>query len=335
MDAPNNLDEMLLQWREEQIHVSNQVIIPDDPTEVKTFSLGQKEYKAIPNDKHAERLYGGVDVSFPQKEEDPAVATYVVLRGSDIVYKDFESFHLKVPYVSSYLSFREIDPLERLVKKQLKTLPEFTPEAILVDGNGILHVRRAGIASFLGVRTGLKTIGVGKTLYCHDGLSYSLLDRVLEQGVRTLIAKCKSCPVFTESNKGLIIDGSYIGVASTDEIPALIEPASMAAMMPDLYQLCSGFSMRLRGKSGTVWGAALVGHGGKIGNKSQKSRRAGTKNPIIVSVGHRVSLEEAIQICCEVSNARCPEPVRVADLWGRELIRDSTKGAVPHQIFVK
>ena len=49
--------------------------------------------------------------------------------------------------------------------------PEFTPRAILVDGNGILHERNAGIACFVGMKTKLPTIGVGKTFYHVDGLT--------------------------------------------------------------------------------------------------------------------------------------------------------------------
>ena len=39
-------------------------------------------------------------------------------------------------------------------------------ELVLVDGNGILHQRRAGIASHLGVLASLATIGVTKKLLC-------------------------------------------------------------------------------------------------------------------------------------------------------------------------
>src|SRR4029079_9550363 len=39
-------------------------------------------------------------------------------------------------------------------------------EVLLVDGNGILHQRSAGIASHLGVQAGVPTIGIGKSLLC-------------------------------------------------------------------------------------------------------------------------------------------------------------------------
>ncbi len=42
-------------------------------------------------------------------------------------------FALTIPYVSLYLSFQEIDPLVRLVKKQIDNKPELIPCAISVE----------------------------------------------------------------------------------------------------------------------------------------------------------------------------------------------------------
>ena len=42
---------------------------------------------------------------------------------------------------------------------------------MLVDGNGILHVRRFGLVSHLGVITDIPTIGVGKKVFVVDGVT--------------------------------------------------------------------------------------------------------------------------------------------------------------------
>ena len=62
------------------------------------------------------------------------------------------------PYVPGLLSFREVPVLLVLLSK----LP-YQPDLIMVDGQGIAHPRRLGIASHLGVITGFPTIGVAKS----------------------------------------------------------------------------------------------------------------------------------------------------------------------------
>jgi deoxyinosine 3'endonuclease (endonuclease V) len=137
--------------------------------------------------------FGGVDVSFSNDDLDAeqasGVAVYVIIdaRTMTIAYKDHEYFQLNgvIPYIPSFLAFREIDPLVRLILKQIHRQPEWTPCAILVDGNGILHARKAGLACFVGVRTGIPTIGVAKTLYCHGGLT----ERIVRRGIHLSIQR--------------------------------------------------------------------------------------------------------------------------------------------------
>lgn len=337
MSLESNISESHLAiWRNEQYKVASQVIVlpNNDPININAQSTfaDNPRYKIFPSslelsNSHREKLYGGVDVSFPREDDgqNQAVATYVINRGSETVYRSHEFFMLSVPYVSSYLSFREIDPLERLVKRQISEKPELTPKAILVDGNGIMHVRRAGIASFLGVRTGIPTIGVAKTLYCHDGISIALVDFGIEKRVREIQKVLNTMRERKDSEKvpSLIFD--RVSICTDEDNPKLqdcnSEPKpTMKEMIQDISADCGGFAMCIEGISETTWGAALVGHGG--GMASRKKKATGTKNPIFISVGHKLSLHEAVLICAELSFARIPEPVRKADLYGRELIRN-------------
>ncbi|QEL65241.1 deoxyribonuclease V [Oryzomicrobium terrae] len=62
------------------------------------------------------------------------------------------------PYIPGLLSFREA-PAVLAALAQLSALPE----VLLVDGQGLAHPRRFGLACHLGVLTDLPAIGVGKT----------------------------------------------------------------------------------------------------------------------------------------------------------------------------
>ena len=62
------------------------------------------------------------------------------------------------PYVPGLLSFREVPAMAAA----LALLPE-PPDLVLVDGQGMAHPRRFGLACHLGVVTGLPTVGVAKS----------------------------------------------------------------------------------------------------------------------------------------------------------------------------
>lgn len=63
------------------------------------------------------------------------------------------------PYVPGYLSFREAPA----ILSALALLPE-RPDLLVVDGQGIAHPRRLGIACHVGVLTDLPTIGIAKSV---------------------------------------------------------------------------------------------------------------------------------------------------------------------------
>ncbi len=63
------------------------------------------------------------------------------------------------PYVPGYLAFREVPALVE-AWKQLAV----KPDVLVVDGHGIAHPRRLGIATHFGVATGQPTVGCAKKL---------------------------------------------------------------------------------------------------------------------------------------------------------------------------
>ena len=110
------------------------------------------------------RQVGGVDVSYVSPQEGVAAYALVEVATGELLWSTTIRRAVRFPYISSYLTFRELPLLVDLIDA-VRARDRIAP-VILVDGTGILHPRRAGIASHLGVVTGLPTIGITKKLLC-------------------------------------------------------------------------------------------------------------------------------------------------------------------------
>lgn len=120
------------------------------------------------------KYIGGVDISFVNDKNDciHASACLVILSYPELklIYKDCQIVHLTSVYIPGFLAFRETEPLVSLCHKLKESQPEIYPQVILVDGNGVLHTHRFGLASHFGVLLDLPTIGVAKKLFQVDKL---------------------------------------------------------------------------------------------------------------------------------------------------------------------
>ncbi len=108
------------------------------------------------------RFIAGVDIS-RQKAQGVATGAVVVLNYPELglVETKIVEGELSFPYVPGLLSFRE-SPLTLAACERLTV----TPDLILVDGQGIAHPRRMGLASHLGLLLDTPTIGCAKSLLC-------------------------------------------------------------------------------------------------------------------------------------------------------------------------
>ena len=110
------------------------------------------------------RFTGGVDVAYPRPDVGVAAYALVETATGRLVWSAAVRRPVAFPYISTYLSFREIPILLELLD-EVRAAGRLA-DVLLVDGSGILHHRHAGIASHLGVAASLPTIGVTKKLLC-------------------------------------------------------------------------------------------------------------------------------------------------------------------------
>ena len=124
--------------KDEQIRLAKKVVIKDDYSDLTTI--------------------GGCDQAF---FENKIISSVVVLEYETLklIEKKHAVSDLTMPYVPGFLSYRESPVIVEAFNK-LKTRPDI----LMVDGNGILHQRRIGMASHLGLLLDQVTLGVAKSL---------------------------------------------------------------------------------------------------------------------------------------------------------------------------
>lgn len=101
----------------------------------------------------------GIDVGF-EENNTVTLAGVAVLGFPDLQLREYRVARqpTRFPYIPGLLSFREIPTI-------LDALAQLTiePDLLLVDGQGIAHPRRCGIATHLGILCDKPSIGVGKS----------------------------------------------------------------------------------------------------------------------------------------------------------------------------
>jgi deoxyribonuclease V len=105
------------------------------------------------------RYIAGADIAV-NRFAKTGTAAVVVLSYPEMKVVETRSITAKIefPYVPGLLTFREA-PLVLAAFEKLT----LTPDLVLVDGQGIAHPRRIGLASHLGLCLGLPTIGCAKS----------------------------------------------------------------------------------------------------------------------------------------------------------------------------
>jgi deoxyribonuclease V len=115
--------------------------------------------KVIKQDRLPQKIctVGGVDVAYLDNL-GVAAATVVDYDSLKLLESEVAVCEVKMPYVPTLLSFRELPPAIAAIRKL-----KMCPDLFLVDAQGLAHPYRFGFACHLGLALGRPTIGVAKS----------------------------------------------------------------------------------------------------------------------------------------------------------------------------
>jgi deoxyribonuclease V len=196
-------------------------------------------------------LIGGADVSMNRFAKE-GFAGFVVLSYPELQLLDHAVVKADIPfpYIPGLLSFREIPML-----LQAWGLLKRKPDVLVVDGVGIAHPRRMGIATHLGLELGVPTIGCAKSVltgvyeepvdepgaisYLHDPKN----GEIIGAAVRT---KRKVKPVFVSPGHLITLEESVDIIRRCIVAHRLPEPTRFAHNTVNEYRVQAGnFATRL------------------------------------------------------------------------------------------
>jgi len=232
----------------------------------------------------------------------------VILDSSlNITHETHTTVSILNPYVPGFLSFREAPPL----LPSITSAPPPLPDYLLADGNGILHPRGLGFASHLGILLStsthpIPTIGVGKNIHAFKDLRTSLFPNV-DVTAKMIKSIFKAYAISSPPD---IDPASIVNLRMLPQ-PSLVPPPSTPppSTPPPTPPSSAVLYLYSNNQFETPCGAAYL------------NAQTANVNPVFVSSGHAVSLREAIWIVHKMSEYRIPEPIRRADLGGREKVR--------------
>lgn len=205
-------------------------VTPKEAVELQNRLL---EYVELIPLKKRPQLIGGADVSMNRFATEGFAGFVAFLYPElEFVAKSIAKQEIRFPYIPGLLSFRELP----MLLPQWDTLL-FKPDVILVDGMGIAHPRRLGIATHLGLALGVPTIGVAKKVLTgtydepddEPGSASPLIDPVTRETIGAVLRTKKGVkPLIISPGHLITLEESIDIVLATVRKHRLPEPTRLA-----------------------------------------------------------------------------------------------------------
>jgi deoxyribonuclease V len=146
------------------------------------------------------RYIAGLDCSYPG---DRIAGGAVVLDYESLMPVERASavLKLKFPYIPGLLAFREADAMIAAIRK-IKT----DVDVLMIDGFGINHPRRCGIATHIGVKLDMPAIGVGKSFLCGEACDDGYICQAGERVGKMVYTGILKRPVYVSPGHKISLD---------------------------------------------------------------------------------------------------------------------------------
>jgi deoxyribonuclease V len=104
----------------------------------------------------------GVDIAYSASSNAAYCSAVIMDRNTQQLIESIDvQTIVKYPYVPGLLMIREAEPIFCTLK-----LLKNRYDLLLIDGHGLLHPRKCGLACYIGVTLDRPTIGIGKSRLC-------------------------------------------------------------------------------------------------------------------------------------------------------------------------
>jgi deoxyribonuclease V len=190
------------------------------------------------------RYIAGIDTTFLNPYQNPTLAISAIvvidIKSFEIVEKVLAEKEIDFPYVPTFLAFRELPVILEAYKKLQTNVDVF-----ILDGQGILHPRKMGIASHFGVITDTVSVGCGKTpLYGkyqdppNQDLAYNFIydPKTNEKIGYVLRTKKNTKPIFISPGNNISIENSLYVIIKSLNGYKLPEPIRLAHNFLSVYR---------------------------------------------------------------------------------------------------
>ncbi len=156
------------------------------------------------------------------------------------------SLPLKFPYIPGLLAYREASAMMAAFRKVRHDV-----DVLMVDGFGVNHPRRCGIATHVGVRLDMPTIGVGKSFLCGEVGDDGYIRQGGEKVGKLVHSPGVKRPVYVSPGYKITLDTAVELATHFIKVGRIPEPARLAhEYVTELRRLRSAQSLRRRDQGG-------------------------------------------------------------------------------------